>query len=516
MVETGFRKFIITFTVILAALLELIDTTVVNVSLPQIMGNLGATLEDVGWVITSYAVANVIILPMSGWLSNRYGRRNYFTASIVLFTIASFFCGNAHTIWELIIFRFIQGIGGGGLLSTAQAILIESWPKKQLGTAMALFGLGVVVGPTFGPTLGGVITDHWTWPWIFFINIPLGIIAVLLTLNFIKDSIHAHHQSDHVDWLGIILLTVGIGSLQVILEKGETEDWFNTTYITILAIVTAISMVGFILHELYTEHPVVNLRIMKNRSLAIGMFTTFILGFGLFASVFIFPIFCQNLLGFTAQQTGELLIPGGLATILMMPLVGRMLQNKIPPQILASLGFFFFFLFTYTLGKSNLSSGESNFYFPLILRGIGLSLLFVPLTSLAFSDVQPKDLSQATGLNNMMRQLGGSFGIALITTLIHLRQGYHRSILLENINQYNPDFVSRFNSLFNNFIAKGYAAVDATTLAYKAIEGAVLKQTFLLSYMDGFWFTGMFFILCIPLLFLQRFKKGSAVPVDAH
>ncbi|MES1221719.1 MAG: DHA2 family efflux MFS transporter permease subunit, partial [Bacteroidota bacterium] len=226
MVETGFKKFIITFTVIMAALLELIDTTVVNVSLPQIMGNLGATLEDVGWVVTAYAVANVIILPMSGWLSNRYGRRNYFAASIILFTIASFFCGNAHNIWELIIFRFIQGIGGGELLSTAQAILIETWPKEQLGTAMALFGLGVVVGPTFGPTLGGVITDHWTWPWIFFINIPLGIIAVLLTLNFIKDSIHAHHQSLHVDWPGIILLTIGIGSLQVVLEKGETEDWF--------------------------------------------------------------------------------------------------------------------------------------------------------------------------------------------------------------------------------------------------------------------------------------------------
>src|SRR5215831_10381393 len=227
MAEVGFRKWIITLTVILASLLELIDTTVVNVSLPQIMGNLGAAIEDVAWVVTAYAVANVIILPMSGWLSQKYGRRTYFTASIILFTLASFFCGNAHNFWELVIFRFIQGIGGGGLLSTAQAILIETWPKEQIGMATALFGLGVVVGPTFGPTLGGVITDHWTWPWIFFINIPLGIIAVLLTLNFIRDSIHAHHQSDHVDWIGIILLTVGIGSLQVVLERGESEDWFN-------------------------------------------------------------------------------------------------------------------------------------------------------------------------------------------------------------------------------------------------------------------------------------------------
>ncbi|MCX6290450.1 MAG: DHA2 family efflux MFS transporter permease subunit [Bacteroidetes bacterium] len=516
MVETGFRKFIITFTVILAALLELIDTTVVNVSLPQIMGNLGATLEDVGWVVTAYAVANVIILPMSGWLSNRYGRKNYFTASIILFTIASFFCGNANNIWELVIFRFIQGIGGGGLLSTSQSILIETWPKKQLGTAMALFGLGVVVGPTFGPTLGGVITDHWTWPWIFFVNIPLGIIAVLLTANFIKDSIHAHHQSDHVDWIGIILLTIGIGSLQIVLERGESEDWFNRPYITILSMVSVISMTAFVIQELYTDHPVVNLRIMKNRSLAIGMFTTFILGFGLFSSVFIFPVFCQNLLGFSAQQTGELMIPGGLATIMMMPFVGKMLQRKVPAQILASVGFLFFYLFTITLGKSNLESGEVNFYIPLILRGIGLSMLFVPLTALAFSDVQPKDLAQATGLNNMMRQLGGSFGIALITTLIHLRQGYHRSVLLTHINVYDNAFSERFNGIYNNFIAKGYAAVDAASLAYKAIEVAVLKQTFLLSYMDGFWFTGVVFILCIPLLYLQKFKRSNIASATSH
>jgi len=516
MPETGSRKWIITGVVILAALLELIDTTVVNVSLPQIMGNLGATLEDVGWVVTSYAVANVIILPISGWLSNRYGRRTYFAASIILFTVASFFCGNAHNIWELVIFRFIQGIGGGGLLSTAQSILIETWPREEIGKATALFGLGVVVGPTFGPTLGGIITDHWTWPWIFFINIPLGIIAVILTLEFIKDSAHAVDQSDHVDWLGIILLSVGIGSLQVVLERGESEDWFTKPYITILAVLSAVAIFIFILHELRTDHPVVNLRVMKNRSLAIGMFTTFILGFGLFASVFIFPIFCQNLLGFTAQQTGELLIPGGLSTIIMMPMVGRMLQKKYPPQIMATIGFVLFFLFTYTLSKSNLNSGEADFYFPLILRGVGLSFLFVPLTALALGSVEPKHLAQATGLNNMMRQLGGSFGIALITTLIHLRSGFHRTNLLDHVNQYDPAFTARFQAMYQSFISKGYAVADATSAALKAIDVAVIKQTFLLSYMDGFWFTGIFFVFSIPLLYLQKIKRGSAIPTGGH
>jgi len=340
--------------------------------------------------------------------------------------------------------------------------------------------------------------------------------ALLLTLEYISDSVHALDQSDTVDWWGISLLTLGIGSLQVVLERGESEDWFNTPYITVLTIVSVIALAGFIFQELRVAHPIVNFRVMKNRSLAIGMFTTFILGFGLFASIFIFPIFCQNILGFTAQQTGELLIPGGLTTIFCMPLVRRLLQKKFPPQIMATAGFILFFLFTYTLSKSNLLSGESNFYFPLILRGIGLSFLFVPLTALALGSLQPKDMAQGTGLNNMMRQLGGSFGVALMTTVIHLRQGYHRSILLENVNQYDPDFQARFNGIYNTFIAKGYAAMDATAMAYKAIEGAVIRQTYLLSYMDGFWLTGMFFVVCIPLLYLQKMKRGAQIAAGAH
>lgn len=516
MSETGFRKWIITITVILASLLELIDTTVVNVSLPQIMGNLGATLEDVGWLVTAYAVANVIILPMSGWLGAKFGRRNYFAFSIVLFTVASFFCGNADNIWELIIFRFIQGIGGGALLGTSQAILVETWPKEQLGMATALFGLGVVVGPTLGPTLGGFITDHWSWPWIFYVNIPLGILAVLLALSYIRESVHQRKVGD-VDWLGIILLTVGVGSLQIVLERGESEDWFETSYISWLSVLSVLGIISFIWRELTAEHPIVDLRILKNRSLSIGMFTTFILGFGLFASVFVFPIFCQNLLGFSAQQTGMLLIPGGLSTIFMMPMIGRLLQKGVPPQIMATVGFLFFFLFTTLMSYSSLSSGESDFYVPLILRGVGLSLLFVPLTTLALGSLSPKDIGQGTGLNNMMRQLGGSFGIAIITTLIHLRQGVHRSNLVEHINIYNPAYTERFNGLLQGFISKGFPVEKATALANKAIEGAVVRQTYLMSYIDAFWFVGMFFIFCIPLLYLQKIKRrGAPVPVDAH
>ena len=515
MAETGARRWIITGTVVMAALLELIDTTVVNVSLPQIMGNLGATLADVGWVVTSYAIANVIILPMSGWLGARFGRRNYFVFSIVIFTISSFFCGNADNIWQLIIFRFIQGIGGGALLGTAQAILLDAWPKEKLGMATAIFGLGVVIGPTLGPTLGGYITDHFAWPWVFFINLPLGVIAVILALSYIPPY-PATNRSGSVDWWGILFLTVGVGALQFVLERGETEDWFETDYIVWLTAIAVIGVISFIIRELTTPHPVVNLRILKNRSLAIGMFTTFILGFGLFGSVFVFPVFCQNLLGFSAQQTGMLLIPGGLCTIFMMPMIGKMLQRGVPPQILSTFGFFFFFMFTWMLSKSTLSSGESDFYIPLILRGVGLSLLFVPLTTLALSSLEPKDIGQGTGLNNMMRQLGGSFGVAIITTMLHLRQGLHRSRMLEKVSLLNPEFNNRFNQIKQAMMAKGMTPAVAQDAALRAVDGLVIRQTYLLSYMDAFWFTGVFFVCCIPLLYLQKFKRKAQVPSGGH
>ena len=338
MAEVGARKWIITITVILAALLELIDTTVVNVSLTNIMGNLGATLEDVAWVVTIYAVANVIIIPMTGWFSAMFGRRNYFVFSIILFTTASFFCGHATSIWELVIFRFIQGIGGGGLLTTSQAILLETFPKEEMGMANALFGMGVVIGPTIGPTLGGFITDHFNWPWIFYINIPLGAIAAFLAMTYIRESVH-RREVKGVDWWGIIFLIVGVASLQIVLERGESEDWFSTPYIRVLAFTAVAGIVAFIWRELNTEHPIVDLRVLKNRSLALGTVFTFILGFGLFSSVFIFPIFCQNLLGFTAQQTGLILLPGSLCTALMMPFVGTMLKKGFPPQWMAAAGF---------------------------------------------------------------------------------------------------------------------------------------------------------------------------------
>lgn len=516
MAEKGFRKWIITITVITASLLELIDTTIVNVALPDIMGNLGATLEDAGWLVTGYAVANVIVLPMSGWLGDRFGRKNYFLASILLFTLASYLCGNATSLEELIAFRILQGLAGGGLLATAQAILMETWPREEIGMAMALFGLGAVVGPTVGPTIGGAIIDHLEkWPFIFYVNIPVGAIAAFLVSVFVRDSAKSG-KGKPIDWWGILLLAIGVGSLQVVLEKGESEDWFDTPYIAALAIATVLAVVGFIWRELSTDHPIVNFRILKNRSFAVGIFTSFALGFALYGSVFIFPIFCQNLLGFTAQQTGLLLLPGGLATIMMMPVVGIMLKKGVPAQILATGGFILFFVFTWMLSNSTLQSGPDDFFWPLVIRGVGMAILFVPLTTLAVQDLQGKDIGQGTGLNNMMRQLGGSFGIAILTTLIHIKNSEVRNALLSLFNGFNASYLERKNALVNLLQGKGYSLQDAQAMADKMMEGMVNKQTLLVTYDHMYMLIGIFVLCAIPVIYFQKFKKKVPIPVDAH
>src|SRR5580658_1563884 len=475
MAEHGFRRWIITFTVITAALLELIDTTIVNVALPNIMGNLGATLEDANWIVTGYAVANVIILPMSGWLGDRFGRKNYFLTSIILFTVTSFLCGNATSLSELIVFRLLQGLAGGGLISTGQAILLETWPPSEVGMATALFGLGAVVGPTVGPTIGGFITDNLSWQWIFYVNIPVGAIAAFCVSTFVKES-PKYGQGKKVDWWGILLLALGIGALQVILEKGEDKDWFQTWWISALTFVTIISAICFIWRETSIDYPVVNFKILKIRSFAIGIVTSFVLGVALYGSTFIFPVFCQNLLGFTAAQTGLLLFPGGVATILMMPFVGNMLKKGIPAQFLSAGGFILFFIFCWMLYGSTLQSGTGDFWWPLIIRGVGMAILFVPLTTLAIADLRGPEIGQGTGLNNMMRQLGGSFGIAIMTTIIHIKSGMNRNILLENINQYNPAYNDRYNSTVQNFTGKGFSLAQAQDMAHQAIEGVVSRQ----------------------------------------
>jgi DHA2 family multidrug resistance protein len=516
MAERGANKWIITVTVILASMIELIDTSIVNVALPQMMGNLGATLDQIAWVVTGYVVANVIVIPMTSWFAAVFGRRNYFIGSMVLFTLASFFCGHATNLWEMVIFRFLQGAGGGAMLSTSQAILVETFPPEELGLANSLFGLGVVVGPTVGPTLGGWITDSYNWRWIFYVNLPIGIVAVLMAMAFLPDPKDVRKITG-IDWTGIALLILGIGSLQVVLERGESEDWFSTRYITILAFTALVALASFIWRELTTPNPVVDLRVFRDRSLAVGTVFTFIMGFGLYASVFIFPVFAQNLLGFTAMQTGLILLPGSLATAVMMPIVGRMLQKGVPAQLMNASGFICFFFFTWLLSHSTLDSARANFFWPLILRGVGLALLFVPLTTMALSGLRGKDIGQGAGLTNMMRQLGGSFGVALVATFIQHRSWTHRQQLLSHVSVYDPTVRERLSAMTSGFMAKGADLYHAQQQAYAALEGTVVRQTFLLTYMDAFRVVGVFFLCCIPLLLLFKRRRGPApAPAPMH
>ncbi|HXQ22061.1 MAG TPA: DHA2 family efflux MFS transporter permease subunit [Candidatus Acidoferrales bacterium] len=512
MAETGARKWIITITVILSSVIELIDTTIVNVSLPQMMGNLGATLDEIAWVVTAYIFANVIVVPMASWLAAFFGRRNYFAASIILFTTASFFCGHATNIWELVFFRFLQGAGGGALMSTSQSILVETFPPEELGFATGLFGLGVVVGPTIGPTLGGWITDNYSWPWVFYVNIPIGIVATLLTITFIHDP-KEKRETGSVDWWGIFLLIAGIGSLQIVLDRGERDDWFSAPYITALSLVACIGIVAFIWRELTAEHPVVDLRVLKNRSLAVGTLFTFIYGFGMYASVFIFPVFVQSLLGFTALQTGLILLPSSVTAAVLMPFVGRLIRRGFPPQLLIVAGFMAFCAFTWQLSNSTLASGQAEFFWPLILRGVGLSLLFVPFTTLALATLRGKDIHQGTGLTGMMRQLGGSFGVAIVATFVEHRSWAHRQDLLRYVTPFDFPLQQRLDAIVHGLVSHGSTVVEAQRQAYAAIDGIVTKQAYLLTYMDAFRTIGIFFLCCIPLLVL--FKRG-VVPANVR
>jgi DHA2 family multidrug resistance protein len=475
------------------------------------MGNLGASFEDIGWVITGYAVSNVIMITLSGWMSAKFGRKYYFAGSIILFTVASVFCGMSTNVWELVVFRVIQGIGGGGLLSTAQAILIETFPREELGLANAIYGVGVIVGPAIGPTLGGYITDNMSWQWIFFINVPFGILATILTLTYVKEP-KDRMVISKMDWLALGLLIAAIGSLQIVLEKGQSEDWFETRYITILAVIAALGSIVFIWRELAVKVPVVNLRLFSNRSFATGTLFNFILGFGLYGTTLVIPIFCQGLLGFTAMQTGLVMLPGSLATAVMMPIVGTMLKkNIVHPAVYAGMGLFLFFFFSFSLSLFNTSVGSYDFFWPLIIRGLAMGLIFIPLTTISLSNLKGTEIPQGTALSNMVRQLGGSIGIALITTYISRDTVKHFSDLSENITATDPATQERLKMLTGSFVSKGYDVNSALHNAYGLIARSINQQATFLTYKDLFLYLGSFFLLLIPLLLMFRSKKKKEI-----
>jgi DHA2 family multidrug resistance protein len=518
--ETGFRKWIITITVIMSAIIELIDTTIVNVSINTLSGNLASSLEDTAWVITSYAIANVIVIPMTSFLAEKIGRKQYYVGSIIIFTFASTMCGLSHSLWELVAWRFLQGMGGGALLSTSQAILFETHPPKDKALASGIFGLGIIIGPSIGPVMGGYIVDNASWPWIFFVNIPIGLTAMLLCLRYLKPS-KPSRDGKPIDWTGIVLLAAGVGSLQVVLERGQTDDWFSANYICVLTAVAILGLTLFVWWELRTRYPVVNLRVLKSTTLSVSAIMTFVLGFGLFSAVFIFPLFAQRIIGYTAFQTGLMLLPGTLLGAAISPFLGKLMQKGLRPQYVVIMGFLLSAIFDFWISRSNLEAGEANFIFPLILRALGVSMLTVPLTALAVSGLAPKDIPQGAALNNMMRQMGGSFGIALINTYIAHRSAFNRNILLTHVGSTDPGTLSWLESATKRFLANGATSVyQASQQALAALEGTINRQTFLLSYMDSFLLLFLMNAICIPLVIttIRKKKAGDGPPpeVSAH
>lgn len=505
-------RWIILSAVMLGTLMQVVDSSIVNVAIPKMMGNLGATLDQIGWVSTGYIIANVIVLPLTGWLAARFGRTRYLAFSIVLFTVASFFCGTARSLDALIFFRIVQGIGGAALLSTAQATMMEIFPPWQLGMVQAIFGIGVMVGPTIGPTLGGWITDNYSWPWIFFINIPLGILATIITLLFMHDSQYHKVRSSQVDVIGIGFLAVGLGCMQTVLEKGNREGWFSSSLICWLSVLAVLGIALFVIWELRVPYPAVNLRVLKNRGLAAGSLFGAVVGFGLYGGVFILPVFLQQLRHFTAQQSGMTLLPGAIATACIMPVIGKIV-SRFSSRNLVAVGAIGFIVSCWMLSTLTMDTSGEHIFWPLIVRGISMGFLFVPLSLAALSGLRGREISEGTGLFNLFRQLGGSAGIALMSTFLDHRAAFHRQVLLEHINVYSTAALQRLTVLQQMFIAKGSAPVTAKTQAVSLIDQIVQGQSMILAFEDVFVIVAIIFIAAMPLLLI--FKKKTLTATTA-
>jgi DHA2 family multidrug resistance protein len=499
----------------LGTILETLDVSIVNVAIPDMMGNLGCTLDQVNWVSTGYIIANVIVLPLSGWLSAYFGRRKYLAGSIIVFTAASFMCGMSRTLDMLIFFRIMQGAGGAALLSTSMATLLEIFPTEQHGLVAAIFGIGVMVGPTVGPTLGGYITDSFSWPWIFFINVPIGVPAALLTLSYMRDA-DGHEASGKIDGVGIGLLAIGVGSLQVVLERGNREDWFDSPMICWLSAIAVVGMAAFIWWEMRVDSPAVNLRVLRDRGLAAGTVFSIVLGFGLYGSLFILPVFLQQVRGYTAMQTGVMLITDGLSAAISMALVGKVVA-RYDARWLVAIGTMMFIGAMWMLNRVTMDTGPEHLIWPFILRGGSLGFLFVPLSIASLTGLQGKDMADGSGLFNLTRQWGGSAGIAFLSTLLDHRAAFHRAMMVENLTAFNPLVVVRFRAVQAYLMAKGAAAPIAQRQAAALMDQIVVGQSTVMAFEDAFLCIGVAFLLAFPLLLLfRRAQAAAAAPVGMH
>ncbi|MHB8482470.1 MAG: DHA2 family efflux MFS transporter permease subunit [Nitrospiria bacterium] len=499
--------YVIALSVMMGTFMEVLDTTVANVALPHIAGSLSSAIDESTWILTSYLVSNAIILPVSGWLSRLIGRKRFFLFCIVLFTVSSALCGFAPSLFFLVIFRILQGLGGGALQPVSQAILFDAFPREKQGVGMAIYGMGVVFAPIIGPTLGGWITDNFSWRWIFFINIPIALISFFLVQTFVQDPADFKKSSfKNIDYTGLGLLALGLGSLQIILDKGEREDWFESNFIINLTVLMTLCLVSFVVWELKNKNPVLQLRLFKDRNLTSGVLLMFVLGFVLYSSLALLPIYVQTLMGYTAMESGLVLTPGGVSVLIMMPLVGRFV-GLVDARLMVGTGLVITGISLFQMSHFNLDLGFWTITWPRIIQGFGLAFLFIPINITSLSYLSKDQIGNGTGLMNLMRNLGGSFGIALVTTILSRRTQFHQMTLGSHINSYDPVTQERSQNIFNNLTAQGVDAVTAKSLTTASLYGQLLKQANMNAFVDTFWTVGWICFLILPLLFLMKKPK---------
>jgi DHA2 family multidrug resistance protein len=515
LLDRGVLKWVIAITAALGAVLEVIDTSIVNVALPDIQGNLGATLSEAGWVSTGYACANVVIIPLTAWLSNRFGRKQYLLFSLIGFTAASALCGMAPNLTMLVIARILQGLAGGGLLAKAQSVLFETFPRSEQPVAQAIFGIGVISGPALGPVLGGYLTDTLGWRWIFFINLPFGVLAVLMTIAFFPRDRAEDISRSLVDWIGIVLLAVGLGCFQTMLEQGQEDDWFSSRLIVWTAVGSAVGIGLFIWRELSIDYPAVDLRSLRFRALSAGSVYSLVLGMGLYGIVFAIPVFVQEFLHFSAMQSGILQLPSAVAAAFAMILMGK-ISGRMDARLLIAIGAMITVTAALWLSRINPDTSAASLFWPLFLRGLGSVCMFLPLSLATLGDLPKGQVASGAGFYNLTRQLGSSIGVATITTILSYREAVHRSVLVVHEALGSPGMVRRLGAMQGALSRVSSDPAGVHMRALKLLDMGIDAQSMLLSFADVFRYVAIAFMASLPLLLLLGRGQNRAALAAAH
>ncbi len=503
---TKTNKWLVTLAVIPSTTLFSIDMSVVNVALPYIKGSMSASIEEITWVISGYMLSGVVLMPLVGFFSSVFGRKNYYMLSVLLFTVSSLLCGIAWNLPSIVIFRLLQGMGGGALIPLAQAILAETFPRKEQGTAMAIFSLAIVLGPAIGPYLGGWIVTNYSWPWVFFVNLPIGIINLILLYVFIEDPPFIQKLKGSVDWFGIIFLTVGLGAMQIVLTDGEYKDWFSSNYIVTLTIISAVATILFIIKELISENPAVNLKILKDINLSANSLLSMVFSLGIFGSLFLLPMFLQNIMGYSAYDAGLAIMSRGLAMAFAMPLAGK-LFNKLGPKILVGAGFILSIISSIQLGSLSLDMGFWEIFWPQFIQGIGFGFIIVSLNVSSLLTIENKFKTDASGMYNLIRQVAGSIGIAILATMMDNNVQFNHEIFGRDVSIYNTPSLMLLKHAAT--ITHSQVVYPPTQKALTLINGLVTKQAFMIASNHAFLFMALSFLVTLPIVFILKGVKAA-------